>query len=64
LRAGLPETRVKLDASFGVAMRANSLNIRADALKILLGREPKSVREMLTENKSRLLSANPQLRAN
>jgi NAD(P)H dehydrogenase (quinone) len=64
LRAGLPETLVKTDASFGVALRANSLNIRSETLQILLGHAPKSVRDLLLENKTRLLSANAQLRAN
>ena len=64
IRAGMPEALVKLDASFGVALRANSLNIRSDVLQILLGRTPRSVRDLLVENKSRLLSATPQLRAN
>jgi NAD(P)H dehydrogenase (quinone) len=64
LRAGLPEELVKADASFGVALRANSLNIRSESLQILLGHAPKSVRDLLVENKTRLLSANPQLRAN
>lgn len=64
LQAGMPPERVKLEASFGIAMRANSLNIRNEALKILLGHEPESLRDLLTEHKSRLLSASPQLRAN
>jgi NAD(P)H dehydrogenase (quinone) len=64
IRAGMPEALVKLDASFGVALRANALNIRSDVLKILIGREPRSVRDLLVENKARLLTANPQLRAN
>jgi NAD(P)H dehydrogenase (quinone) len=64
LRTGMPEALVKLQASFGVAMRANSLNIRTDALQILLGRKPESLRDLLVEHKSRLLSATPQLRAN
>jgi NAD(P)H dehydrogenase (quinone) len=63
LRAGLPEALVKLDASFGVALRANSLNIRTDALQILLGRAPRSVSDLLAENKARLLAVTPQLRA-
>jgi NAD(P)H dehydrogenase (quinone) len=63
LRAGLPEALVKLDASFGVALRANSLNIRTDALQILLGRAPRSVGDLLAENKARLLAVTPQLRA-
>jgi len=64
LRAGLPGELVKTDASFGVALRANSLNIRSEALQILVGHAPKSVRDLLVENKTRLLSVNPQLRAN
>jgi NAD(P)H dehydrogenase (quinone) len=64
LRAGLPGEIVKTDASFGVALRVNSLNIRSEALQILVGHAPKSVRDLLVENKTRLLSANPQLRAN
>jgi NAD(P)H dehydrogenase (quinone) len=64
LRAGLPEAAVKVNASFGVALRANALNIRSDALQILLGRAPKSVRDLLVDNKTRLLAVNPQLRAN
>jgi len=64
LRAGVPEAQVKLDASLGVALRANALNIRSDVLRILLGREPRSVRDLMMDNKSRLLSATAQLRAN
>ena len=64
VRAGVPEALVKIDASFGVAMRANALNIRSDTLQILLGHAPKSVRDLLVENKTRLLSVTPQLRAN
>lgn len=64
LRAGLSAQLTKLQASFGVAMRANQLNIRNDALQILLGRAPESVRDLLIEHKSQLLSASPQLRAN
>lgn len=64
LRAGMSGELTKLEASFGVAMRANALNIRNDTLKLLLGREPESLRDLLIEHKSRLLSANPQLRTN
>ena len=64
LNAGMPETLVKVQASFGVAMRSNSLNIRTDALQILLGRTPESLRDLLVENKTRLVPPNPQLRAN
>lgn len=51
---GLSETQAKRNASFGLAMRANALNIRSDASQILLGRAPLSVREMLAQNRSRL----------
>jgi NAD(P)H dehydrogenase (quinone) len=64
LQAGLSAQLTKLQASFGVALRVNALNIRNDALQILLGRKPQSVRDLLVEHKSRLLSASPQLRAN
>jgi NAD(P)H dehydrogenase (quinone) len=57
VQGGAPEAFAKLDASFGLAMRANSLNIKSEALQILLGRKPESVRDMLTENKARLVAA-------
>ncbi len=61
IQAGMPETAAKVSASFGLAIRANALNIRTEALQILLGRKPISVREFLTENKARL-SVTPVLR--
>jgi NAD(P)H dehydrogenase (quinone) len=64
LRAGMSEVAVKVSASLGIAMRANALNFRNEALRILLGREPESVRDLLMHNKARLLAATPQLRAN
>lgn len=64
LQAGMSAELTKLQASFGVAMRANALNIRTDALQILLGRKPESLGDLLLEHKSQLLRANPQLRAN
>jgi NAD(P)H dehydrogenase (quinone) len=64
LQAGMTEGQVKAQATFGVALRANALNIRTDALQILLGRKAESLRDLLVENKSRLLSASPQLRVN
>ncbi len=64
MQSGMSESLAKLTASFGVAMRANSLNIRSEALQILLGRKPVSLRDLLLENKARLLRATPQLRAN
>jgi NAD(P)H dehydrogenase (quinone) len=63
-RGGMSEALAKLTASFGIAMRTNSLNIRSDALQILLGRKPESLHDLLLENKSRLLRASPQLRTN
>ena len=54
-QAGVPEEGAKLAASFGVATRANYLNIKSDTLQILLGRAPESVRELLTANKAQLL---------
>jgi NAD(P)H dehydrogenase (quinone) len=57
VQAGLTEADAKRNASFGLAMRANALNIRSEALQILLGRPPTSVREMLVQNRSRLLAA-------
>ena len=64
LRIGTSAELTKLQASFGVAMRANSLNIRTDALQILLGRKPESLGDLLLEHKSQLLRSSPQLRAN
>jgi NAD(P)H dehydrogenase (quinone) len=61
IQGGMPETAARASASLGVAIRANALNIRAEALQILLGRKPMSVRELLTENKARL-SVAPTLR--
>jgi NAD(P)H dehydrogenase (quinone) len=58
VQEGLPEAVAKRNASFGLAMRANALNIRSDVLQILLGRPPVSVREMLAQNKARLAPAN------
>jgi NAD(P)H dehydrogenase (quinone) len=58
VQEGLPEAVAKRNASFGLAMRANALNIRSDVLQILLRRPPLSVREMLAQNKARLAPAN------
>jgi NAD(P)H dehydrogenase (quinone) len=57
VQGGLPEPAAKVSASFGTAIRANALNMRSEALQILLGRKPLSVREMLTQNKARLTAA-------
>ena len=61
VQAGVPEAGAKIVASFGTATRQNALNIKNEALQILLGRKPRSVRELLTENKARLL-ATPAVR--
>jgi NAD(P)H dehydrogenase (quinone) len=57
VQGGVSEPQAKQNASFGLAMRANALNIRSDVLQILLGRPPVSVREMLAQNRSRLAPA-------
>ncbi len=57
VQRGIPEPLAKVDASFGLAMRANSLNIKSEALQILLGHKPESVRDLLTENKALLVAA-------
>jgi NAD(P)H dehydrogenase (quinone) len=62
VQAGVPEATAKLNASFGLATRMNSLNMRNEALQILMGQKPESLRDMLIENKA-LLVAKPQLRA-
>lgn len=62
VQEGLSEAEAKRNASFGLAMRANALNIRSDVLQILLGRPPVSVRDMLAQNKARLTTAGRQNR--
>jgi len=56
VHSGVAEPAAKVSASFGTAMRENALNIKNEALQILLGRKPQSLREFLTENKARLLA--------
>lgn len=56
VQAGMPEPVAKTSASFGTATRENFLNIRNEALQILLGRKPTTVRELLMANKTRLLT--------
>jgi NAD(P)H dehydrogenase (quinone) len=63
VQAGIPEAQAKLDASFGLARRANSLNIKNEALQILLGRKPQSLRDLLVDNKAQLVAV-PRVRAN
>lgn len=55
-KAGVPEAGANAIASFGIATRTNYLNIKSETLRILLGRNPQSVREMLTEHKAELLA--------
>lgn len=64
IQAGASEAAAKLSASFGIAMRANSMNMRNEALQILLGHKPESLRDLLLEHKARLLSASSPQRAN
>jgi NAD(P)H dehydrogenase (quinone) len=56
VQAGVPEAGAKVAASFGEATRGHFLNIKSEALKILIGREPQTVRQLLSENKSQLLA--------
>jgi NAD(P)H dehydrogenase (quinone) len=64
MQDGLSEAAAKSNASFGLAMRANALNIRSDVLPILIGRPAVTVRDMLAQNKSRLAPANTNRPAN
>lgn|GEM_PF-17898 len=56
MQGGASEAAAKLSASFGIATRLNYLNVKSEALQILLGRKPLSVREMLLANKARLMA--------
>jgi NAD(P)H dehydrogenase (quinone) len=56
VKAGVPEAGAKVAASFGVAKRENFMNIKSDTLKILIGRDPQSVRQLLTDHKAQLLA--------
>lgn len=49
VRDGLSEAVARRNASFGLAMRANALNIRSEALQILLGRPAVSARDMISQ---------------
>jgi NAD(P)H dehydrogenase (quinone) len=55
-KAGVPEAGANVAASFGVATRSNYLNIKSETLQLLLGRKPRSVRELLAEHKAELLA--------
>jgi NAD(P)H dehydrogenase (quinone) len=54
LKAGVPEGAATARASIGLATRTHYLNIKSDALEILIGRKPQSVRDLLEDNKARL----------
>jgi NAD(P)H dehydrogenase (quinone) len=56
MTAGVPEAGAKVAATFGVATRTNYLNIKSQTLELLLGRKPRSVRELLEEHKAELLA--------
>jgi NAD(P)H dehydrogenase (quinone) len=56
VRSGMPEAGARVVASFGAATRLNVLNIKSEALQILLGRKPESVRDLLSDNKAKLLA--------
>jgi NAD(P)H dehydrogenase (quinone) len=62
MRHGMPEEDAKRVASFGVATRANQINIKSDVLQILLGRAPESVRDLLAHNKAQLLAPTAAVR--
>jgi NAD(P)H dehydrogenase (quinone) len=55
VKSGMPEESAQLTASFGLATRANALNVKSDVLQILLGRAPESVHDLLAHNKAQLL---------
>lgn len=57
VKTGVPEPLARAAATFGVATRGNFLNIKSETLQILIGRKAKSVRELLTANKSTLVAA-------
>ena len=57
VKTGIPEPLARIGATFGIATRGNFLNIKSETLEILLGRRPKSLRELLTANRAALLPA-------
>jgi len=57
VQTGVPEPLARINATFGFAIRANFLNIKSETLQILIGRKPKSLRELLTANQAALLPA-------
>ena len=56
VKSGMSEDSAKFAASFGLATRANALNVKSDVLQILLGRAPESVHDLLAHNKAQLLT--------
>jgi NAD(P)H dehydrogenase (quinone) len=57
MRDGTPEAAAKVIASFGTATRANQLNIKDEAAQILTGHKPRSLKDLLTQNKATLLAS-------
>jgi NAD(P)H dehydrogenase (quinone) len=55
VKTGVPEQLARMGASFGTATRENYLSVKSEALQILIGHKPQSVRELLTANKAALL---------
>jgi NAD(P)H dehydrogenase (quinone) len=55
VKSGMSPESAKVAASFGLATRMSAINIKSDALQILLGHPPQSVRDMLAHNKAQLL---------
>jgi NAD(P)H dehydrogenase (quinone) len=55
VKSGTPAESAKLAASFGLATRMSAINIKSDALQILLGHPPQSVHDILAHNKAQLL---------
>jgi NAD(P)H dehydrogenase (quinone) len=62
VQTGVPEPLARVAASFGIATRGNFLNIKSETLQILIGRKPKSLRELLTAHKATLLPASSTTR--
>jgi len=56
VKSGVPEESAKLAASFGVATRMSAINIKSDALQILLGHPAQSVQDILAHSKAELLA--------
>jgi NAD(P)H dehydrogenase (quinone) len=55
VKSGMSPEAAKAAASFGIATRMSAINIKSDALEILLGHPPQSVHDLLVHNKAQLL---------